>query len=73
MIGAVDAAAPSTDADVTLHFLPTAHSLGRLEHFMAVAKGWTLAVARSVETIPSDLRTIRPTVLFSVPRIYEQA
>jgi long-chain acyl-CoA synthetase len=73
MIGAVDAAVPSSDADVTLHFLPTAHSLGRLEHFMAVAKGWTLAIARSVETIPSDLRTICPTVIFSVPRIYEQA
>jgi long-chain acyl-CoA synthetase len=31
MIRAVDAAVPSTDQDVTLHFLPSAHSLGRLE------------------------------------------
>lgn len=44
MIRAVNAAVPSSDADVTLHLLPTAHSLGRLEHFMAVANGWTLAV-----------------------------
>ena len=73
MIHAVDSAVPSTDRDVTLHFLPTAHSLGRLEHFMAVAKGWTLGIARSIETIPTDLRTIRPTVIFSVPRIYENA
>lgn len=73
MIRAVDAAVPSSDADVTLHVLPTAHALGRLEHFMAVAKGWTLAIARSIETIPSDLHTIRPTVIFSVPRIYENA
>ncbi|HVO91945.1 MAG TPA: AMP-binding protein, partial [Terriglobales bacterium] len=73
MIRAVDAAVPSSERDVTLHFLPTAHSLGRLEHFMAVAKGWTLGVARSIETIPTDLREIRPTVLFSVPRIYENA
>jgi long-chain acyl-CoA synthetase len=73
MIHAVDSAVPSTDRDVTLHFLPTAHSLGRLEHFMAVAKGWTLGIARSIETIPADLRTIRPTVIFSVPRIYENA
>ena len=64
---------PSTDRDVAMHFLPTAHSFGRLEHFMAVAKGWTLGVARSIETIPSDLRAIRPSVLFSVPRIYESA
>ena len=47
MIQAVDAAVPSTDRDVAMHFLPTAHSFGRLEHFMAVAKGWTLGVARS--------------------------
>lgn len=73
MIKAVDAAVPSTDRDVTLHFLPTAHSLGRLEHFMAVAKGWTLGIARAIETIPRDLRTIRPTVIFSVPRIYQNA
>ena len=73
MIRAVDAAVPSTDQDVTLHFLPSAHSLGRLEHFMAVAKGWTIGFARSVDTIPRDLRAIRPTVIFSVPRIYENA
>jgi long-chain acyl-CoA synthetase len=73
MIRAVDAAIASTDKDVTLHFLPPAHSLGRLEHFMAVAKGWTLGIARSIETIPSDLREIRPTIIFSVPRIYQNA
>jgi long-chain acyl-CoA synthetase len=73
MIKAVDAAVPSTDRDVTLHFLPTAHSLGRLEHFMSVAKGWTLGVARSIETVASDLLVVQPTVIFSVPRIYENA
>jgi long-chain acyl-CoA synthetase len=73
MIRAVDGAVPSTDRDVTLHFLPTAHSLGRLESFMAVAKGWTLGVARSIETVASDLKAIHPTVIFSVPRIYQNA
>jgi long-chain acyl-CoA synthetase len=73
MMRAVDSAIPSTDQDITLHFLPTAHSLGRLEHFMAVAKGWTMGIARSIETLPSDLQIIRPTLIFSVPRIYENA
>lgn len=73
MIKAVDAAIPSGDADVTLHFLPSAHSLGRLEHFMAVAKGWTLGYARSLDALAKDLRIVRPTVLFAVPRIYEIA
>ena len=73
MLRALDAAIPSTERDVTLHFLPTAHALGRLEHFMAVAKGWTMGIARSVETIPIDLKSVRPTVIFSVPRVYENA
>jgi long-chain acyl-CoA synthetase len=72
-IKAVDKAIPTNDQDVTMHFLPTSHSLGRLEHFMAVAKGWTAGIARSIETIMSDLQVIRPTVMFSVPRIYENA
>ncbi len=70
---AVDSAIHSTDQDTTLHFLPTAHALGRLEHFMTAAKGWTMGIARSTETLSSDLRTIRPTIMFSVPRIYENA
>jgi len=73
MVKAVDAAISSSDADVTLHFLPSAHSLGRLEHFMAVAKGWTLGYARSLDALAKDLRVVRPTILFAVPRIYEIA
>jgi long-chain acyl-CoA synthetase len=73
MIRAVDSAVPSTDQDISLHFLPTSHSLGRLAHFMAAAKGWTLGIARSIETLPRDLRTVRRMVIFSVPRIYENA
>ena len=58
MVNAVDAALPSGDADVTLHFLPSAHSLGRLEHFMGVAKGWTLGYARSLDALAKDLRLL---------------
>ena len=73
MIKAIDTAISSSDADVTLHFLPSAHSLGRLEHFMAVAKGWTVGYARSLDALAKDLRIVRPTILFAVPRIYEIA
>ena len=73
MIDAVDAAVPSTDQDIDLQFLPFAHSFGRLEHFMIVAKGYTCGIARSMETIAKDLLVIRPTLLFSVPRVYENA
>ena len=73
MINAVIAAIPSTDQDVNLQFLPFAHSFGRLEHFMVVAKGYTCGFARSPETLAKDLINIRPTLLFSVPRVYENA
>jgi long-chain acyl-CoA synthetase len=59
--------------DVTLQFLPFAHSFGRLEHFFIVAQGLSCGFARSLETIPRDLLAIRPTILISIPRIYENA
>lgn len=73
MINAVESALPSTDQDTNLQFLPLAHSFGRLEHFMVVGKGYTCGFARSLETVAKDLSVIRPTILFSVPRVYENA
>ena len=67
------AAIPVSEDDVTLQFLPLAHSFGRLEHFVVVAKGYVCAFARSIETLSADLQAIRPTMLFSVPRVYENA
>ena len=67
------AAIPCAVEDVALQFLPLAHSFGRLEHFAVVAKGYTCAFARSIDTLPADLQIIKPTLLFSVPRIYENA
>ena len=65
------AAMPVSEDDVTLQFLPLAHSFGRLEHFVTVARGYVCAFARSIETLSADLQAIRPTLLFSVPRVYE--
>jgi long-chain acyl-CoA synthetase len=73
MIDSTQSAISSTDRDVNLQFLPFAHSFGRLEHFMVVARGYTCGFARSMETIGKDLMFIRPSLLFSVPRLYENA
>ena len=67
------AAMPVSEDDVALQFLPLAHSFGRLEHFVVVARGYVCAFARSVETLSADLQAVRPTLLFSVPRVYENA
>ena len=67
------AAMPVSEDDVALQFLPLAHSFGRLEHFVVAARGYVCAFARSIETLSADLQTVRPTLLFSVPRVYENA
>lgn len=67
------AAMPVSEDDVALQFLPLAHSFGRLEHFVVAARGYVCAFARSVETLSADLQAVRPTLLFSVPRVYENA
>ena len=67
------AAMPVSETDVGLQFLPLAHSFGRLEHFVAVGRGYVCAFARSIETLSADLQAIAPTMLFSVPRVYENA
>lgn len=73
MLDAAASALGVSDQEVNLQFLPLAHSLGRLEHWIVVACGFTCGFARSIESIANDLQTIRPTILISVPRIYENA
>jgi long-chain acyl-CoA synthetase len=73
MLEAVSAAIAWDEQEVNLLFLPLAHSLGRLEHFLAVARGFTCGFVRSLETIGKDLLAVEPTILVSVPRVYENA
>ncbi len=53
-------------------FLPLAHVFARLAQFHVVADGATLAFTRGVERIADDLVELRPTVLPSVPRVFEK-
>lgn len=58
--------------DTTLAFLPFAHILGRVESLLPLIAGTTLAFAENINTISQDLVLAKPTVLVSVPRIYEK-
>jgi long-chain acyl-CoA synthetase len=68
----VQQALPVSDRDVTLLFLPLAHILGRVEHMLTLGVSWTNAYAQNLKTMMEDLLEIRPTVLVSVPRIFEK-
>jgi long-chain acyl-CoA synthetase len=65
--------APQED-DVFLSFLPLSHTFERtVGYYLPIAAGSCVAYSRSVQELMDDLRLVRPTVLVSVPRIYERA
>jgi long-chain acyl-CoA synthetase len=58
---------------IFLSFLPLSHTFERtLGYYLAVMAGATVAYARSIPQLGEDLMQIRPTLLISVPRIYER-
>jgi long-chain acyl-CoA synthetase len=59
--------------DLFLSFLPLSHMLERTTgYYLPIMGGATVAFARSVAQLAEDLPIVRPTVLISVPRIYER-
>ncbi len=59
--------------DIALSFLPLSHTLERtLGYYFGVMVGMRTAYARSIADLAEDLQIVRPTVLVSVPRIYER-
>lgn len=59
--------------DLFLSFLPLSHTFERTSgYYVPMMCGATVAYARSIQLLQEDLLTIRPTVLVSVPRIYER-
>jgi long-chain acyl-CoA synthetase len=61
------------DTDVCLSFLPLSHVLERtVGYYLMLYVGVTIAYARAIETIAEDLLVARPSVMVSVPRLYEK-
>jgi long-chain acyl-CoA synthetase len=60
-------------SDLFLSFLPLSHTFERTcGYYLTMMSGSTVAFARSVQQLGEDLQTIRPSMLISVPRIYER-
>ena len=59
--------------DIFLSFLPLSHTFERTcGYYLTVMAGSTVAYSRGIPQLGEDLQTIRPTMLISVPRIYER-
>ena len=59
--------------DLLISFLPLSHTFERtVGYYIPMMVGATTAYARSIPELGEDLLTIQPTIMVSVPRIYER-
>ncbi|HRI18545.1 MAG TPA: AMP-binding protein, partial [Burkholderiaceae bacterium] len=72
-VSAMSECFPMSSFDRSLSFLPWAHSFGQtVELHGLFSMGASLAIAESVEKILDNLAETEPTLLFSVPRIFNK-
>ncbi len=71
-VEAVGKVVPILPDDSTLIFLPLCHVLQRTATYLYFATGMEAAFAHSIETVVHDIKIIRPSILPSVPRLYEK-
>ncbi len=72
-VNAVQECFPLTGDDRSLSFLPWAHSFGHTcELHCLLSRGASMAICEAVDKLISNLAEVRPTVLMSVPRIFNK-
>lgn len=64
---------PIDENDIFLSFLPLCHIFERMSgYYFALANGCLICYAQSIETVVSDLQETNPTVMTTVPRLFER-
>jgi long-chain acyl-CoA synthetase len=72
-VNAVQECFPLTGDDRSLSFLPWAHSFGHTcELHCLLSRGASMALCEAVDKIVANLAEVKPTVLMSVPRIFNR-
>ncbi|MGB8957590.1 MAG: long-chain fatty acid--CoA ligase [Candidatus Aminicenantales bacterium] len=60
------------ETDTGLSFLPLSHVLERTATFLLFHVGAAMAYAESIEAVASNMVEVRPTIVVSVPRLFEK-
>jgi len=60
------------DNETTLSFLPLSHVFQRMVDYLLFWQGCVIAYAHSIQTVADDIKVVRPTLVVSVPRLYEK-
>src|SRR5262249_39105508 len=72
-VNAVQECFPFSCDDRSISFLPWAHSFGHTcELHCQLSRGASMALCEGVDKIIANLAEVKPTVLFSVPRIFNK-
>lgn len=58
--------------DVQLSFLPLSHVFERIVYYGVTSNGASIGYARGIQSVPQDLKLLKPTLVPSVPRLFEK-
>jgi long-chain acyl-CoA synthetase len=66
-------ALPISDSDCSISWLPYAHVFGRINDiFDGILYGGQTYISRGPDHLAEEIRDVKPTVMCSVPRVYEK-
>ncbi|SRR3989339_779914 len=72
-VEAINEIVPVKENDVFLSFLPLSHILERtIGYYVPICYGAKIAYSEGVKQLQANLKEIKPTVMISVPRVFEK-